>query len=272
MIPLTTFETIIENINQIKSFKKGYVTNLFKTEKDIKSYLKQSKIFYSLGSESFFLIIENDSFYNLFFISTSNSQLSKDLSVLKKLINCKPIVVDIVTKDAFPLEKKVFEENDFKNYTTLVRMSRMKYDPDIQTESNPNIFLAKSEQVEEILGLLYTNFDQKAEQLPDKVQVLEWINNNCIYTYMHDSKIIGLIIFEIIGITLYLRYWFVNAGFRDRKIGSELFSYFLHAGKETKRQLFWVLQSNENAIKRYKHFGFEAENMFNFVLINKNKI
>jgi ribosomal protein S18 acetylase RimI-like enzyme len=269
MIPLTTFETIIESINQIKSFKKGYVTNFFKTEKDIKSYITRSKIFYTLGSESFFLLIENDSFYNLFFISTSNSQLSKDLSTFKKLINYKPIVVDIVTKDIFSSEKQVFEENDYENYTTLVRMSRLKYDPDIQTELNPNVILAKSEQIEEVFGLLYTNFDQKAEQLPDKVQVLEWINNNCIYTYMHESKIIGFIIFEIIGITLYLRYWFVNPGFRDRKIGSVLFSYFLHSGKETKRQLFWVLQSNENAIKRYKHFGFEAEKMFNYVMINK---
>jgi hypothetical protein len=271
MIPLTTFQTILENINQIKSFKKGYLTNFYKTEKDIKSYIKQSKIFYLLESESFFLIIENDSFCNLFFISTSDSQLSKDLSVLKKLIDSKPIVVDIVTKDVFPKEKKVFEENDFNNYTSLVRMSRLKYDSNTQTESNPNIFFAKSEQVEEILVLLYTNFDQKAEQLPDKVQVLEWISNNCIYTYMYEGKIIGLIIFEIIGITLFLRYWFVNSSFRDRKIGSELFSYFLYAGKETKRQLFWVLQSNENAIKRYKHFGFQAENMFNFVMINKNK-
>ncbi|MBA4320402.1 MAG: N-acetyltransferase, partial [Flavobacterium sp.] len=41
-------------------------------------------------------------------------------------------------------------------------------------------------------------------------------------------------------------------------------------GRNTKRQLFWVIKSNENAIKRYLHYGFKEEKMYNFVMINKN--
>ena len=37
-------------------------------------------------------------------------------------------------------------------------------------------------------------------------------------------------------------------------------------GKDTKRQIFWVIRTNENAIKRYKHYGFNEENMFDYVM------
>jgi GNAT superfamily N-acetyltransferase len=82
--------------------------------------------------------------------------------------------------------------------------------------------------------------------------------------------IAGFIIYQLVGVTLYLRYWFVSPLFRDRKFGSKLFNYFLLKGKDSKRQLFWVIQTNENAISRYKHYGFKEEKIYNFVLTNKN--
>lgn len=271
MIHLKTFDTIVDSINRIKSLRKGYVTNFFKTEKELSTYIKKNKVLFSVINESFFLLIDNNSIYNLFYISTSPVRLSHDLYLLTKTGYSKPLVADIVTKDRVPIVKKVFEETNFLQYAILIRMSRLKYDPIFSLESNPHVNLASEEQSEEILKILNTNFDQKSEQLPDLVQILEWIKRNGIYTYIHEGKIFGLIIFEVIGITLNLRYWFVNPEFRDRKIGSILFKYFLYSGKETKRQLFWVMKSNENAIKRYKHFGFKEEDLFNYVMIYKQK-
>ena len=50
----------------------------------------------------------------------------------------------------------------------------------------------------------------------------------------------------------------------------KLFNEFLSRGKNTQRQLFWVIKTNQNAIKRYRHYGFEEEKMSNFILTNKN--
>ena len=66
--------------------------------------------------------------------------------------------------------------------------------------------------------------------------------------------------------THYLRYWFTHPDFRDKKVGSRLLRRFFEEGRDTKRQLFWVIRSNENAIKRYRHYGFAEENMFDFVM------
>ena len=73
---------------------------------------------------------------------------------------------------------------------------------------------------------------------------------------------------EMNATTLYLRYWFTHPDFRDRKVGSRLLRRFFEEGKDTKRQLFWVIRSNKNAIKRYRHYGFKEENMLDFVLRN----
>ena len=69
--------------------------------------------------------------------------------------------------------------------------------------------------------------------------------------------------------TNYLRYWFTHPNYRDKKIGSKLLRHFFKIGEDTKRQIFWVIQSNENAIKRYRHYGFKEENMFDYVLMLK---
>ena len=37
----------------------------------------------------------------------------------------------------------------------------------------------------------------------------------------------------------------------------------------TKRQMHWVISTNDNAIKRYKHYGYIAESLYDYVLLNK---
>jgi hypothetical protein len=48
-----------------------------------------------------------------------------------------------------------------------------------------------------------------------------------------------------------------------------LLNEFFSNSVGTKRQLFWVIQTNENAIKRYIHYGFNSENLYDYILTNK---
>ncbi len=112
-------------------------------------------------------------------------------------------------------------------------------------------------------------FDPKAEQLPDTVDLLFWVEQKNIILFEEKGRVVGFIIYDLKVTTLYLRYWFVHPDYRDQKIGSQLFKEFLSRGKDTQRKLFWVIRSNENAIKRYIHYGFKEDKMYNFVLINK---
>lgn len=140
------------------------------------------------------------------------------------------------------------------------------YNEDSSSMNVRNASLQDIAIIEEMLNLY---FDPIAEQLPDTYDLLNWVRNNAIIVYEEENKILGFIIYDLKASTLFLRYWFVKPNYRDLRIGSKLFNEFLLRGKDTQRQMFWVIRSNENAINRYLHYGFKEEFMYNFVYINK---
>lgn len=102
-----------------------------------------------------------------------------------------------------------------------------------------------------------------------KRKLNEYAKNNRILVYKEDVEIIGFVVFESNRSTHYLRYWFVHPEHRDKKIGSILLNTFFNEGQNTRRQLFWVITDNENAIKRYRHYGYTEENLYDIVMSNK---
>ena len=170
-----------------------------------------------------------------------------------------------------PLGQSFFSNNNsFNIYTSLVRMNRLNHQADLLYISTDGIKEASRHDITILNKMFHSFFDKKAEQLPDEKELLNWIENKNVLIYEEDNQIGGFLVYEITGNTLYLRYWFVHPDFRDKRIGSKLFNEFEIKGKDTNRHLFWVIRSNENAIKRYKHYGFVEEKMYNFVLTNKN--
>ena len=136
--------------------------------------------------------------------------------------------------------------------------------------SYPSLIKAEMAHTEAIFNILNRYFDPLAEQLPTKDEINNWIKLNHLILIEEKSEILGFVIFDLIGVTSYLRYWFVHPQYRDRKIGSTLLQEYFKISAETKRQLFWVIQTNENAINRYLHYGFHPENLYDYIMTNKN--
>ena len=82
---------------------------------------------------------------------------------------------------------------------------------------------------------------------------------------MREGHVAGMLLFDL-NATLYLRYLLVLPEYRSQGVGSELFRQFLWEGRETKQQILWVNQANENAIVRYEHYGFKKENMYDYII------
>ena len=125
---------------------------------------------------------------------------------------------------------------------------------------------ASEKDVPVISQYLHEYFDERTEQIPYDEELVDYIKQGHILVCEENGVMAGFLIFELNATTLYLRYWFTHPEFRDKKVGSRLLRRFFEEGKETKRQLFWVIRSNENAIKRYKHYGFKEENMYDYVM------
>jgi ribosomal protein S18 acetylase RimI-like enzyme len=267
------FLEVPNGISIIKDYNKKFITNFFPDESKVSKWI-ENKLFYTTEiGEVLFFIKKNIGFNSLFFIASSVNEFQVSLNLLMRQNPNLTFVADIVTKDENSEIIEVFEKCLFCQYTSLVRMSRFINEPrKLKLDSIINLKVASKGQLGEISSLLDKYFDSKAEQIPNNLELLAWVHSGSLLVYEINSKICGFIIYDLNGITLYLRYWFVHPDYRDKKIGSMLFNYFLYKGRNTKRQLLWVIKSNENAVKRYRHYGFFEEKMFNFVMINKAKI
>lgn len=269
MIAVLNYSEVQNGITIIKNINKKIVSNIFLDEVKISKLIQEQNYFKIEFPKVLFFVNKRADHYVLSYAASSLESLKLALKNLNSNNKKEVFIVDIIAKEENPEIKQIFQVAGYSNYTSLVRMSSMSNNDGMLFEKLENLKEANINQVSEILALFHQYFDPKAEQIPDELEIKNWIAKGSLLLYEVENKIAGFIIFDLNGITLYLRYWFVHPEYREQKIGSKLFQYFLYKGKNSKRQLFWVITTNENAIKRYKHYGFKQENMFNFVLINK---
>ena len=250
-------------ISEIRSLRKGFISNLFLHFEKHNLWIEKKELFYQATTEGYFIFRNNSMASYLFYITTDEFQLRKGLQEITPQIK-KTVMVDILEDSKIESIKQVFFDNDFLLYEELNRMSRIGLPDSIQP--GLGVTFAEPEDSVVILQLLYSNFDPLSEQIPDIEEIAHYIQNKWVLVYKLEHKIVGFIIFELTGLTLYLRYWFVLPQFREMNIGSKLFNSFMYEGRNTIRQLLWVITHNINAIKRYVHYGFKPEKLFDYVL------
>jgi ribosomal protein S18 acetylase RimI-like enzyme len=214
-----------------------------------------------------FILYKDHDFFHLYYICSNEKTLADSLKELINNYTDHTFVTDIIGTEVYTQKTAgVFSQAGFNIYTTLYRMSRFKnldesYIADTKTEN------AVTDHAVQIFNIFEKYFDKYSEQLPLLEEITQFINNNNVLVITEQQKVLAFVIYEIKGMTSYLRYWFVLPEYRDKKFGSVLLRRFFYESRNTKRQIFWVLASNENAIIRYKHYGFEAETMLDQVMI-----
>lgn len=270
MDKVTCFQEILTAIKIVKESKKGYITNFYPEVDKINGWIENGQFLKKTIGDTVFFLKEGPEFLRLFYCSPSIDDLDKSLSLLKSLMDTNHLVADIIGKEPdIQLTLNILKKNGFFEYTILKRMNRIS-DKDELTDSNSSLKYADTTYSNSIYDLLHLYFDPIAEQLPTLDEINAWIKLNHLILVEEKKEILGLVIFDIIGVTSYLRYWFVHPEHRNKKIGSLLLNEYFKNSADTKRQIFWVIQSNENAITRYLHYGYQPENLFDIIMTNKN--
>jgi len=259
----------IEQLQQlpadIKRLLRGFITNFFLDPEKHKVWIEKGDCYSERNGDTLFIIKKSPMFWNVFYCSTTKETLSDDLTAFITKHEGVTLMFDIVGREVQcqPLVE-LFRARGFQEATSLVRMMRMT--EHIEYEPDSTIRLARETDVPEVSRQLHRYFDEKTEQIPYDEELADYANQGHVLICEENGVMAGFLIYEISSSTLYLRYWFTHPDYRDRKVGSRLLRRFFEEGKDTKRQLFWVIRSNENAIKRYKHYGFNEENMYDFVM------
>jgi ribosomal protein S18 acetylase RimI-like enzyme len=269
MVKVNSIEDIYAAIRTVRTSGKEFTTNFFPDEIRINIWIRYGQLYLEDHGDTILFIRKNITFNNLFYV-TANIEALKHTFVYRSHKDNTLNVIDIVGKqDHAEALCLIFTDAGFYRYTELFRMSRTGHK--FGNSMNSLIQYADETQVQKIHDLLLHFFDPIAEQLPMMEEILNWITTKSILIYAEDmSHIMGFLIYELHGQTSYLRYWFVHPDHRDKKIGSALLNRYLDESRNTFRQLFWVIGSNDNAIKRYKHYGFRNENLHDIIMTNKN--
>ena len=262
-----TYSDIKSELFRLKS--KEMKTNFFMTESQFNQLLSENKIIVFKTENACFLLTDDFGFKRMYFIVSNAFELKPFLEYLIANYQSEISVETAGNSNYLQEIKETFLQNGFFEYSSMVRMSKIRNEKE---EVNfENIHLLTMDKKEEFHSLYKKYFDKFVERIPTSEEIDAFMENKSAYYFSDNNEIQGFIVFEIHGITSHLRYWFVHPNYREKKIGSKLIQLFFNIGENVKRELFWVIESNENAIKRYKHFGFVEEDMHNLILINKNK-
>lgn len=266
MDKVVSYNQVQGMVSQIRSLRSGFITNFYWDDNKHPYWIAEETLIYDAKPDSFLLIHCADGFSNMYYIATD---IETVLCHFEEIDLDNDVVVDVVTKGDETSILLAYIHHGFEKYKHLFRMSHAGLMP-VDVENNDHTVIhATKDDVEALTIALYMNFDPLAEQLPSKQELFDLIDQNEILLIKDNENICGFIIFEIVGVTWYLRYWYTSPDYRNIGIGARLIKASLERGRDTKRQILWVMAHNENAIKRYEHYGFKRELMNDYILIKR---
>ena len=243
------------------------VTNFFPDEERMSTWCCRGEFYEERCGDTQFFVRKQAEFSNVYFIGKSVDGLGDDWKSFVASNGAGRWIVDLIGPDRVrePLVG-VFSSAGFESLTTLQRMGRKT--PDGTTERSSDVECAVADDASAIKQLLDSFFVAEEEQIPSVEEIGKWIERQNLYVIRGkaDNPIVGFVIFDLLPATLYLRYWFAHPVARGKGVGGRLLKAMFAAGSDTKRQYFWVKTDNDNAIKRYQHYGFQFEPMKDVVM------
>ncbi len=144
---------------------------------------------------------------------------------------------------------------------------------DAGAHANPNslgsqVVWAELADSQAILDLLDRSFDHFADQIPLPYEIDAAIESRQVLAIKCEGALAALLFFETQGFTSTVRYWVVAPEFQSRGFGSALIRHYFTAQNAVRRFILWVTVDNENAVQKYRHYGYAPDGLVDHVLIN----
>ena len=270
MGPLATVGQVFDAIQTVKSNAPEFCTNFFPVQRKLQGWIDHGELFGEVHRGAAFFLRKDRDFWHLYFCAANKESLAREITGLPELKR-DPVVVDLVGNEEVSNDlSNLLKPEGFRPYRTLYRMARIS-----QSDSQPShgggtpINCAVSTDAPLIWELLGRAFDRYAEQLPTLYEIEAAIDSHQILTAKHNGTLAGLLFFETQGLTSTVRYWLVDEPFRAFRFGSALMQRYFAAQTAVRRFILWVLADNENAIQKYRHYGYAADGLVDRVLLNQ---
>lgn len=266
MHKVESFEQTQLFTKKVRSLRKGCVTNFYWDPQKHPYWLAEGSLTYEEFENGFLMLRKTDAFSYLYYIATDYDAVA---SMLKnRQVGCD-LVVDVVVRGDDQNATNAFKAMGFEPYRSLYRMSHVG--PIVQSDWMPDHRVTVGTKTDATLvhQVLLKDFDPLAEQIPSLQEIEDFAERGELSVIKNEEHLCGFLIAETTGATWYLRYWYTSPDDRNQGIGAGLLRTSLINGIDSRRQIFWVLSDNDNAIKRYEHYGFSKENMNDYVMIKR---
>ena len=266
MRKVESFEQTQFFTRQIRSLRKGCVTNFYWDPLKHPYWLAEGSLTYEEFDEGFLMFHNSGAFSSLYYIATD---YPTEVLMLQTIQERENLVVDVVIRGDNQSAIEAFKGIGFEPYRSLYRMSHVGQMVQHDWKRDPSVKFGTKADAALVHQVLLKDFDPLAEQIPSLKEIEDFTERGELSVIKDGENLCGFLIAEITGATWYLRYWYTSPDYRNHGIGAKLLRTSLINGITCKRQMFWVLSDNENALKRYEHYGFSRENMNDYVLIKR---
>lgn len=203
-------------------------------------------------------------------VATDQQSLMEALLLLDELTVVEPIVADLVgqPEDVEQIANS-YALRGFSSYRELARMTRIGSVGDDRTLTEMVAHWAAHNEAAGVLAFLERLLDPLAEQIPELEDIESAADCGQVLVAANGDMVEGVLIFQTIGISTTLRYWFVEPRARNRRIGAVLMRSFLMQVAGSKRIVLWVFSDNADGIAKYEHYGFRRENLVDRIILKQ---
>jgi len=274
---MSLYDELVAKINTIKRSNRNIITNAFFTAQQLKSMIDSNRVSVRISDEAVIILVEEEQLIRLYFYAANFDSLRQAKDMLTSYSG-KAIIADIIGKKpgVVKLINELQKLNFFK-YNELIRMSRLPQEfiqlPQKFTQINiSDIIVATPDKCNEIVNMLYAEFDIYISHLPTKEKILKSIANKEIMIAIHQGKVVGLTYVETLGErSKYIYQTVIDKDFRGKGIADRFLIYtFENSSKDTCFQL-WVETDNHRSINKHKKYNFVADGLIDYIMIYKGE-
>ena len=270
MRPVTSAAQALDAVQRAKAGASAYCTNFFPAQAKLEGWIDHGELLGDCRDRSAFFVRRDRDFWHWYFCAPDAGTLAEEAGELP-FLQTERVAVDLVGNEVSLRELlKVVGGAGFRPYARLLRLARASQpgETDAGTEAG-EVVCADKTDCQAVTELLETAFDRYADQLPMPYEIEAAIEARQILVVRREGAIAALLFYETQGLTSTVRYWVVAERFRSQRLGSVLLRHYFTAQTTVRRFVLWVTAANENAVLKYRHYGYSPDGLVDHVLVNK---
>ena len=266
MSPIQMPGQVLDAVQKAKAGAKAYCTNFFPVESKLQSWIDHGELFAEWQDGAVFFF-RTDRDFRHFYFCADRAALEQGMMSSTGL-KAGAVTTDLVGNNATLNQLlTAFEPAGFRRYTQLQRLARIGC-PETGGDA-PDAGFAEKADVPAVQGLIENSFDRYGEQLPLPYEIEFAVEYRQVLVVKRNGKLAGLLFFETQGLASSVRFWAVAENFRGQRVGSALMQHYFRTQAAVRRFTLWVDAHNENAIQKYRHYGYAPDGLIDHVLANR---